>query len=292
MKSILKLIPLILVLAACSEKNSKSDAYGNFEAKEIIVSSEVAGKILSLTLNDGDSVIEKQIVGVIDTIQLYLKKEQVNAQKKAISTKISGILSQIDVLNEQKKNVEFEQQRVEKLLKGGAATQKQLDDIAGSINVLNSQINSIKSQNATILGELEVLDTQIAQINDQLSKSYLKSPINGVVLEKFIEADEVAVPGKSLFKVADLSTMELKAFISGEQLANIKVGQNVKVLIDKSKEENTELSGKISWISSQAEFTPKIIQTKEERVNLVYAIKVLVKNNGFIKIGMPGEVIF
>jgi len=292
MKTIYRIIPLILILTSCSEKNSKSDAFGNFEATEIIVSSEVAGKILSLTLNDGEELKENQIIGFIDTVQLSLRREQLNAQKKSISTKISGILAQIDVLNEQKKNVEIEKDRVEKLLKDGAATQKQLDDITGSINVINSQINSIKTQNSTVLSELEVMNVQIEQINDQIKKSYIKSPINGTVLEKYIEESEVAVPGKNLFKIADLSNVELKAYVSGDQIGNIKLGQKTKVLFDKNNNEVAEIEGIVSWLASQSEFTPKIIQTKEERVNLVYAVKIKVKNDGSIKIGMPGEVVF
>ena len=292
MKTIFRLIPIIMILASCSEQNSKSDAYGNFEATEIIVSSEVAGKVLNLTLNDGDELIDKQIVGYIDTVQLSLKRDQVNAQKNSVSTKISGILAQIDVLNEQKKNIEVEKERVEKLLKDGAATQKQLDDITGGINVINSQMNSIKTQNSTVLSELEVLNVQIDQINDQIKKSYIKSPINGTVVEKYIEESEVATPGKNLFKIADLSKIELKAYVSGDQIGAIKLGQKVKVIFDKNKDENTETEGIVSWIASQAEFTPKIIQTKEERVNLVYAVKISVMNDGSIKIGMPGEVVF
>lgn len=292
MKTIFRLIPIILVIASCSEQNSKSDAYGNFEATEIIVSSEVAGKVLSFTLNDGDELKDNQIVGFIDTVQLSLKRDQINAQKNSVSTKISGILAQIDVLNEQKKNIEVEKERVEKLLKDGAATQKQLDDVTGGINVINSQMNSIKTQNSTVLSELEVLNVQIEQINDQIKKSYIKSPINGIVLEKYIEESEVAVPGKNLFKIADLSKIELKVYVSGDQIPNIKLGQKVKVVFDKNKDENSETEGIVDWIASQAEFTPKIIQTKEERVNLVYAVKISVMNDGSIKIGMPGEVVF
>ena len=201
-------------------------------------------------------------------------------------------MAQIDVLNEQKKNIEVEKERVEKLLKDGAATQKQLDDITGGINVINSQMNSIKTQNSTVLSELEVLNVQIDQINDQIKKSYIKSPINGTVVEKYIEESEVATPGKNLFKIADLNKIELKAYVSGDQIGAIKLGQKVKVIFDKNKDENTETEGIVSCIASQAEFTPKIIQTKEERVNLVYAVKISVMNDGSIKIGMPGEVVF
>ena len=292
MKTKYLLFALSLFAIACSDNNKRSDAYGNFEAKEIIVSAEAQGKILDLKIEEGQALSANEIIGLIDTVQLSLKKEQLIAQKNVISTKISSILSQIDIQEEQKKTLLIEKERIEKLLKDNAATTQQLDNINGKLNVLESQIKSIRTQNSTVLNELEVLSKQVDQLEDQLKKCTLVNPIKGTVLEKYVEPYEIAVMGRSLYKIADLSEMELRIYISGEQLPHIKIGQAVQVMVDEDDKKNKNLEGTISWISQQAEFTPKIIQTKEERVNLVYAVKVRVKNDGTLKIGMPGEVLF
>jgi len=293
MKTSLITISIIaLFLSACKNNGDQSDAYGNFEAIETVVSSESNGKIISLNISEGQTVKEGDFLGLIDTVQLSLKKDQALAQKEAVSTKFGHILSQIAVLKEQKKKLLFEKERVEKLLKDEAATQKQMDDLNSQIDILDKQISAIEIQNSTVLNELKVMDSQIEQVEDMISRSVLKSPISGTILEKYVEQHELAIMGKPLYKIADLSKLELRVYLSGDQLSSIKIGQNVKVLIDKTKDENTELTGKIIWISEQSEFTPKIIQTKEERVNMVYAVKIAVDNDGSLKIGMPGEVIF
>jgi HlyD family secretion protein len=283
-------------LISCSNDGKKSDAYGNFESTEVIVSSEGNGKILSLNVNEGDKLSQNQVFGLIDTVQLYLKKEQLLASMQALRAKTQDIQVQMDVLNEQKKNLLREKNRVENLYKDSAATQKQYDDINGEMLALDKQIIATKKTleigNNGLLSEIKPLQAQLDQIKDQITKSIIKSPINGTILTKYSEEGEIASYGKPIIKIADLESMYLRVYVSGTQLPNIKIGQNAEILIDNNQKEMAKLSGKVEWISDKAEFTPKIIQTKEERVNLVYAVKILVKNDGLLKIGMPGEVNF
>jgi HlyD family secretion protein len=292
MRTPIFIILLAVLFTACSKNKNKSDAYGNFESTEITISAEAAGKLLMLNIEEGQSIKAGEKIGLIDTVQLALKRDALIAQQKGASTKSANILAQIDVFKEQKNNALTDKARIEKLLKDGAATQKQLDDIEGVISVYDRQMASIQTQNAPVLNELEAYSKQIDQIQDQINRSYITNPINGTVLTKYSEPNEMVVQGKALYKIADLSEMILRVYVSGAQLSEIKVGQKVEVLIDADADNNKKCEGEISWISSNAEFTPKIIQTKEERVNLVYAVKVRVKNDGSIKIGMPGEVNF
>ncbi|MBI5403137.1 MAG: HlyD family efflux transporter periplasmic adaptor subunit [Ignavibacteriae bacterium] len=283
---------LLMILSACSKNDKRSDAYGNFEAVETIVSAEATGKLIDFNIEEGQLLEKDVTVGNIDADQLSLKKQQLEAQKNTIRTKFKNVFSQINVYKEQKRVSQVEKNRIEKLLKDEAATTKQLDDINGNLNVLDKQIAAIESQNSTTMQEIKSLDVQIQQIQDQINKSAVINPVKGTVLMKLAEQSEIVNYGKPLYKIADISTMELRVYVSGEQLPNVKLGQIVRVLIDSDKNGLSELEGMVSWISSKAEFTPKIIQTKEERVNLVYAVKVKVKNDGSLKIGMPGEVIF
>jgi HlyD family secretion protein len=277
---------------SCGNGNNKSDAFGNFEATEVLVGAEAQGKIMQLNIEEGQFLKKGVPVGYIDSLSTYLKMQQLNAQVQASEARLSQVQAQVNVQEEQKKTLVREQDRVSKLVSSGAAPTKQLDDINSQLNLINSQITSTKTQNLSISAEIKALKYQAAQVQDQLNKSSIFNPIEGTVLEKYIETGEIAMPGKTLYKIADLSTLKLRVYISGEQLPNIKIGQRVAVFIDKNESENKQLEGVISWISQQAEFTPKIIQTKEERVNLVYAVKVDVKNDGSLKIGMPGEVKF
>ena len=283
---------LFLILTSCSKNEKRSDAYGNFEAVETIISAEATGKLVDFNIEEGQLLEKDVTVGNIDADQLSLKKQQLEAQKNTIKTKFKNVFSQINVYQEQKRVNQVEKNRVEKLIKEDAAATKQLDDINGSLNVLDKQISAIESQNSTTMEELKGLDVQIQQIQDQINKSAVINPVKGTVLMKLAEQSEVVNYGKPLYKIADISSMELRVYVSGEQLPEIKIGQIVRVLIDSGKNGFKELSGSVSWISPKAEFTPKIIQTKEERVNLVYAVKVKVANDGSLKIGMPGEVIF
>lgn len=292
MKTISTILVIALLFSACSDKSGKSDAYGNFETVEVLVSSEVQGKLVQFTVDEGKTFKAGEMVGLIDTIQLTLKRDQLVAQRKASATKIENIRSQIDVQEEQKRTLLVDKNRIVNMLKDNAVPTKQLDDVNGKIKVIDSQIASIKTQNAAVANEIASIDKQIDQIRDQLNRCKIINPINGTVLEKYVEPSEIAAPGKALYKVADMDKMILRVYVSGSQLSSVKLNQKVKVFIDKNKDEKETLEGEVTWASPQAEFTPKIIQTKEERVNLVYAVKVSVKNDGRLKIGMPGEVKF
>lgn len=292
MKNIITISVFIFLIVSCNGNGNLSDAYGNFEATEIIVSSEANGSIISLNLENGQSLKAGQLVATVDTVALYLKEKQLKAMKNEIAMNTHDVLSQIDVLKEQKNVLLIEKKRVESLIADSAATGKQYDDIIGKIGVLDKQIEGVRIKNKTVLSKLDALNVQIEQVEYELSKCKIINPINGVVLQKYVEPHELVMRGKALYKIANMDELELKAYIDGTQLPAIKIGQKVKVLIDKNAEENTALEGTIDWISSNAEFTPKIIQTKEERVKLVYAIKIVVKNDGSLKIGMPGEVRF
>ncbi|HXH18735.1 MAG TPA: HlyD family efflux transporter periplasmic adaptor subunit, partial [Chitinophagales bacterium] len=283
-------LAMLFLVTSCSRNENTSDAYGNFEATEIIVSSEGNGKLLSFQIEEGQQLQENQVVGYIDTLQLYLKKMQLLANRKSIASKTGGIIAQIDVLQSQKQTALREKDRFEKLVAQKAAAQKQLDDINSQITILDAQIKSIETQHAPLVSEVSALDFQIRQLDDQLRKCVIVNPVNGTVLAKYAQQNELTAIGRPLYKIANLDTMTLRVYISGAQLPQVKIGQEVKVLVDGRQQELDTLSGTLSWIASNAEFTPKTIQTREERVNLVYAVKVLVKNNGQLKIGMPGEI--
>ncbi|MFZ4741557.1 MAG: HlyD family secretion protein [Bacteroidales bacterium] len=280
------------IAISCNKNNEKSDAYGNFEATEVIISSQGTGKILAFDINEGKTLKSGETYGFVDTTDLFLKKEQVLAQKEAVSTKTKNIIAQIEVLKQQKQNLEIDKARIVKMNKDGAATQKQLDDINGGIDVINKQIASIQSQNSSVFKEISGIEKQIEQLESSIKKSYFTCSNDGTVLVKYAELGEVTTVGKPLFKMADLSTMILKVYVSGDQLPKVKIGTKCEVLVDLNETENKKYEGIVSWVADNAEFTPKIIQTKKERVNLVYAVKVLVKNDGTLKIGMPGEVNF
>lgn len=291
MKNIIILLIPGLFLISCNS-NNKSDAYGNFEAIEVIVSSQSNGQIIYLNTEEGMTVNTGDTIGMIDTIDLSLKKDQLVSQQKVVLARLHNIDSQIGVQQQQKKNILVEKQRVDNLMKDGAATQKQADDIRGNLDLLDQQIKSSEVQKEAIRAELGTLDSQMKQVEETLSKCFIISPLTGTVLVKFAEQGEITTPGKPVCKVANLTELELKVYISGDQLPYLKLGQTVQVLVDKDKSNVSALQGTVSWISSKAEFTPKTIQTRQERVNLVYAAKVKVPNDGTLKIGMPGEINF
>ena len=292
MKKIQILALSVLMMGACKNGEPTSDAYGNFEAVETIVSSEAAGKLLTMEVKQGGKIEAGQLIAVIDTTELILKKQQTLAQLSASETKKQNVTAQINVLKEQKKSLEISQGRISKMLSDKAATQQQMDEINGQVNVLDRQIASTNTQFQLIASEMEVVMRQMDLLDEQLDKCRIKSPTSGTVLETYLETGELATPGKPILKMADLSNLELKVYVSGAQLPQVKLGNEVKVLIDSANEEMQPFTGTISWISSEAEFTPKIIQTREERVKLMYALKVVVENDGRLKIGMPGEVEF
>jgi len=292
MKNAFLWILTAILVWGCSQEDTNSDAYGNFEANPVIVSSETSGKVLQFNLTQGMRVTPGTIVVVMDTTQAVLNKQQLLAQMAAVEAKRSSIAAQVAVFEEQIRNLETNKNRIQNMLNDGAATQQQLDDINGQINVLRKQTESTQTQYTSILRETEVLKTQLMAVEEQISRCYVRNPVEGTVLETYIEKGELAVTGKALYKIADTDELTLKVYVSGAQLPAVKTGETVTVIIDKNKTENQHLEGTVVWISPQAEFTPKIIQTKEERVKLVYAVKVQVKNDGRLKIGMPGEVVF
>ncbi|MFV0377877.1 MAG: HlyD family secretion protein [Mangrovibacterium sp.] len=286
------LIGTLAILSGCKDGNNKSDAYGNFEADEVIISSETTGKLIQFDGEEGRNVKAGEVLALIDSSTLSLQIKQLEAQKNATGTQKLNLRSQIDVTQQQLKNVKVNQQRLHRLFADKAATQQQLDDVDGQAKVLEDQIQSQRTQFVSIDSQLAVVDAQLALARNQLEKSVIRSPVNGTILEKYTELGELAAPAKALVKLADLSELDLRVYVSGAQLPSVKLGQEVDVLIDEDKQTNQVLKGEVSWISMEAEFTPKIIQTKEERVKLVYAVKVKVKNDGRLKVGMPGEVNF
>ncbi|MBN1820673.1 MAG: HlyD family efflux transporter periplasmic adaptor subunit [Prolixibacteraceae bacterium] len=292
MKKIFIIIILAALVWSCNKNGDLSDAFGSFEANPIIVSSEATGKVLNLNIKQGEKINQGKLVAIIDTTQVILKKQQLEAQVEAVKARRCNVSSQIAVFEEQIKNLKINEDRITKMLADGAATQKQLDDITGQINVVEKQVESTRTQFTSINSEIEVLKTQLIAVDDQLNRCSVINPTDGNILETFIEEGEITVAGKALYKLANTDELTLKVYVSGAMLPSVKVGQEVSVLIDKDEETNQEMSGTVTWISPEAEFTPKIIQTKEERVKLVYAVKVIVKNDGRLKIGMPGEVKF
>ncbi|HMX40105.1 MAG TPA: efflux RND transporter periplasmic adaptor subunit [Saprospiraceae bacterium] len=300
-----------LLLFSCRDTANRADAYGNFEAEERIVSAEAAGKILSLQVEEGQTLKGGQVVGAIDSAQLVLRREQLQASIRAVVAKSPAIGAQLAVYEKQTASVrqqlatlDREKRRVENLLKSDAATPKQLDDLNAQIEAAQKQLDvigeqrsasdaSLNVQKSGLLAEVLPLQKQIAQLDDQLAKCRIVNPFDGAVLVQYAESGEVTGFGKPLYKVADLTTITLRAYVAGDQLTRVKVGQDVKVYVDGPDGKPQELSGKVRWISPKAEFTPKVVQTKEERVNLVYATKIAVPNaDGALKIGMPAEVRF
>ncbi len=285
---------IIIASLATSCGNSKEfDATGNFESTEIIVSSEVIGKLITLNVNEGDLVKQDSVIGYVDSTQLFFQKERIIKSIDAVGAKMSDIPLQTAAIKQQIKNLEIERQRAENLVNKKVGNQKQLDEINYQIEVLNKQlaagVNTMSKANISISKERESLISQIEVLNDQLSKTKIKSPISGTIITKYIQAGELLTIGKPIFKIADINEMILRVYLSADVMTKVKIGQNVKVFVDFG-DESKEYVGVISWISPKAEFTPKTIQTKDERENLVYAAKVIVKNDGFIKIGMFGEI--
>ena len=289
--------PFLLALSfACNNEKNRSDASGSFEAEETIISSEASGVLKQFTVAEGQMLKAGQAIGYVDSTQLFLKKKQLQAQIKAVLSGRPDAEKQLAVLDEQLKNAEREQRRFTALIQANAGTQKQLDDINAQIAVINKQIDAQKSTlgiaSESISEQTSPIQIQIEQINDQLDKCRLINPVNGTVLTKFAEQSEIAAPGKPLYKIADLSSLLLRAYITSTQLSQVKLGQKLQVLTDDGASKYKEQEGTIVWISDKAEFTPKTIQTKEERANLVYAVKIKVPNDGSLKIGMYGEVKF
>ena len=292
MKTNLFLIIPALFLTACNNKTDQADAYGNFEATEVIVSAETSGRILKFDLTEGTEIEKGFEIALIDTTMFHLQKAEIDAGMKGVRTRISTINAQNDILTQQIDNLRVNIARIENMLKDDAATKKQYDDLSGQVAVLEKQITANNTQKASIAAELSVYESKKATLNEQVTRSIVKSPINGTIIEKYAEAGELTAAGKPLVKIADLSLVKLKVYVSGAELGSIKIGQDCTVRVDDGEKGYKSFTGTISYISGKAEFTPKIIQTKEERVTLVYAVTIDVINEGTMKSGMPGEAIF
>ncbi len=289
---ILFVFAMTFSIAACNDRDNLSDAYGNFEATEVTIAAQASGEIIQFDLEEGDQLVAGQKLGFIDTIALNLRRSQLTAQRQAISDRIPNFDAQVAVYLQQKENMKRDLGRIQKMYEEGSATQKQLDDLTGQMEVIDRQVLVVKSQKQAVYSEMKSLEQQILLVDESIQKSLIINPVEGTVLTKYSNAREMAVPGKALYKIADLDPMKLKVYISGDQLPNVCLNDSVEVWIDRTATENRRLTGRVSYISDNAEFTPKIIQTKQERVNLVYAVTMLVPNDGSLKIGMPVEVNF
>lgn len=293
MKKVLYIAVSLLTLA-CS-KEAEFDAQGTFEATEVVVSSEAAGRILNFDIEEGMTIVANQAVGTIDSLQLHLQRKQLIAQQSALLSSRPDVKKQVASLREQIVKQKSELRRVDNMLSDGAATQKQKDDIEAQIKILEGQLeatlSTLDKNTSTINDNSVALEAQIAALDDRISKCSILSPVGGTVLVKYAEAGELASVGKPLMKIADLGNIYLRAYFTSDQLANIKLGDEVKVVADFGGEERYDYTGRVAWISSESEFTPKTIQTKDSRANLVYAVKIAVENDGRLKIGLAGEVV-
>jgi HlyD family secretion protein len=285
---------ILLLLWACGSGKPDYDATGTFEATEVTVSAEASGRLLCFDVEEGSVLRAGAQVGIIDTVQLSLMKRQQEAQMKSVKSQVPESDKQVAVIKQQIATAEREKHRIGNLLKAGAANEKQLDDINAEIALYNKQLSaqmsSLNISARSLTEQSSALDIHVAQLLDQLMKCHITAPIGGTVLAKYMEAGELAVVGKPLFKMADTENLFLRAYITSEQLSEVKTGDQVTVIADYGTDKRTEYPGVITWISDRAEFTPKTILTKDERANLVYAIKIAVKNDGYLKIGMYGSV--
>ncbi len=285
-----------LFLLSCSNGDEDYDATGSFEATEVIVSSQATGRVLELNVNEGEQLQAGQVVGRIDSTQLYLQKMSLLANAKGIRAQQPDIRKQTAAIQEQIKTLEREKVRVERLIAANAGNRKQLDDIESQMEVLRSQLSAqtstLRKSSENISAQSSTLDIRVAQLDDQLEKTRISSPISGTVLNRYVEVGELATMGTPLFKIADIRTLFLRAYVTNDQLARIRLNDEVTVRIDDGKGKMKSYNGRVSWISDKSEFTPKTIRTKNERANLVYALKIAVLNDGYLKIGMYGEVKF
>jgi HlyD family secretion protein len=309
-KTVATLFAVALLVSACHQNKIQTDASGVFESDEVIVSAEQSGKILHFPIKEGDTLSKGAIAGNIDMSNTILQRQQVQATIAALQQKTTNprpqaelVKKQLAVQQSQLAQQLRERTRTENLLKADAATQKQLDDINAQIDQLQKQIavsqqqialddSNIATQNRTITSERDPLEKSVAQIQDQINKGMIVNPISGTVLTRYALEGEMTVTGKALYKIANLDTLTLRAYVTGAQLTSVRLGQTVKVYVDQGAKDYKEYTGQVSWISDKSEFTPKTIQTRDERANLVYAVKIRVKNDGYLKLGMYGEVKF
>ena len=294
MKSAVYLLGLAVLFFACHGEDGEYDATGVFETTEVIVSAQGTGEIMRFDIDEGQTVDAEVELGYIDTVQLSLKKQELLANLEATDSRRYNVARQIASLREEIATQKREQQRYQNLVQAKAANQKQLDDINARLATLEKQLaaqtETLENGNRTVSGQVRMLEAQLAQVEDQIGKCRISSPINGTILSKYAEAGELASQGRALFKVGDIVNMYLRAYITADQLTELKIGQSVRVFADEGESGHREYAGTVSWISDKAEFTPKTIQTRDERANLVYAVKIQIQNDGFVKRGMYGEI--
>jgi len=291
--SLVTFVLMGIMLPACHNGLVDADAYGNFEAEEVIVSAEGSGRLLQFNIREGEWVKKNQKIGIIDTSMLVLNRRELNASLQAVAARTTQLYKTIDVHKSRLEVLQKEVDRVTKMYEKEAATPRAYDEATGKLEVAQRELQMVQSQQASIQAEEAMVRSKMALLDEQLKRCRVVSPIDGTILQKYSEAGEMVAVGKPLFKVAETGSLILRAYVSGAQLHAVKVGDKVTVRYDGENIAMTETSGTISWVASSAEFTPKIIQTKEERVDLVYAIKIIVPNEkGELKIGMPGEVVF
>lgn len=282
----------LALLAGCNGENDRADAWGTFEATEVVVSAETSGRILKFDIREGENLAEGDAIALLDTTLFHLQKAEADAGMDAIKTRILSVNAQNEILNQQIENLNVNIARIENMLRNDAATQKQFDDLTGQVAVLRRQIAANNTQKASVAAEISAMEAKKATLGEQIRRCSVKSPLNGTVLTKYAEAGEMTTAGRPLVKMADLSVIRLKVYVSGAQLSSLKTGGACTVRVDDGVKDYRSYSGIIAHISDKAEFTPKIIQTKEERVTLVYAVTIDVANDGTLKPGMPGEAIF
>jgi HlyD family secretion protein len=288
----LLILSVAIILTGCRNKADEADAYGNFEATEVIVSAETSGRIIRLDLTEGSAMAKGAEIALIDTVLFHLQKAEIDAAMNSVWIRTSSIIAQNAILEQQISNLEVNIARIGNMLKDDAATKKQYDDLTGQVEVLQKQIAANNIQKSSIAAELAVYESKKATLNEQIARGSVKSPLDGTVIEKYLEEGEMAAAGKPLVKMADLNVMKLKVYVSGARLGTLKTGGTCTVRIDDGAKGYRSFPGTITYVSDKAEFTPKIIQTKEERVTLVYGVTIEVKNDRTLKSGMPGEAIF
>ena len=288
---LIMIVAIATTMASCNRNQDEADAYGNFEVEETTISSQAGGELLQFNIEEGDVLKPGQLIGIVDSTTLVIQKSEIIANIVSVRVNRSNVAAEKKVMDAEMTNLKRELNRVKRLIESNAATQKQLDDLEGHIAVLKSKMLALNSQYGVINAQVKALEAKIDLIDEHIRRCKIINPSNGLVLTKLARVNELVAPGRPLYKIADMKKVYLKAYISETQLATIKQGQQVTVSID-YQDSTKEMSGTIIWVSSESEFTPKIIQTKEERVNLVYGIKVAVENDGYLKLGMPGEIKF
>jgi len=280
----------LMLLVACNNKGELADAYGNFEADEITISAKVPGELLQFTIVEGQTLKAGDVVGYVDTANLHLQRAELEANLQATAAQKQNIAAQIQVAKDELARIKNDQTRIKNMFAKQAATQKQLDDINSAATIAQNKLSVLQTQYPAIEAQVSGITAKRDLLNKQITDAVLTNPVNGVVLAKLVEQNEMTSPGKPLYKMADLSSLNLRAFVSGDQLSSIEIGKTYTVKIDGPDGEMLSYEGELIWVAETAEFTPKTIQTKKDRVDLVYAVKLRVINNGKLKLGMPGEV--